>query len=70
MLVGISPDELIAIYRINEDIAAPPPRAIGVVDDVLTAGAHYRAMHTVLSARFPRVTIFGFFIARRVFPPD
>jgi hypothetical protein len=42
--------------------------AIAVVDDVLTAGVHYRAMHTVLSRRFPDVPIIGVFVARRVFP--
>jgi hypothetical protein len=41
-----------------------------IVDDVLTAGTHYRAMHTVLSQRFSGVPINGIFIARRVFPPD
>jgi hypothetical protein len=44
------------------------PQAIAVVDDVPTAGTHYRAMHTVLSQRPPRVPIAGVFVARRIFP--
>lgn len=63
-------EALVAIYSIDESIALPPPKSILLVDDVLTAGTHYRAMHTVLSRRFPDVPIHAMFIARRVFPPD
>lgn len=59
--------DLIEAYEIDETLAAPAPKAIGILDDVLTAGAHYRAMHTLLSRRFPGVPITGLFIARRVF---
>lgn len=65
-----SPEDLRRIYRVNEKIAAPPPRAIGIVDDVLTAGSHFRAMKDVLAQRFPGAAITGIFIARRVFPDD
>ncbi len=63
-------DELLALYSIDESVVQPPPTGILLVDDVLTAGTHYRAMHTVLSQRFPGVPIHAMFIARRVFPPD
>lgn len=62
--------DLLKIYQINEDASDPAPKAIGIMDDVLTAGVHYRAMHTVLSRRFQGIPIVGFFIARRVFPPN
>jgi predicted amidophosphoribosyltransferase len=62
--------DLLKIYQINEDASAPAPKAICIMDDVLTAGVHYRAMHTVLSRRFPGISIVGIFIARRVFPPN
>jgi hypothetical protein len=62
-------EELLDAYRIDETLCAPEPRAIGIVDDVLTAGVHFRAMHAILSERFPDASIVGFFIARRVFPP-
>jgi hypothetical protein len=62
--------DLVHLYTIDEAVAQPTPLNILVVDDVLTAGTHYRAMHIVLSQRFPGVPINGIFIARRVFPPD
>ncbi|MDH3668820.1 MAG: hypothetical protein OEN23_18000 [Paracoccaceae bacterium] len=66
----ISLDELLEAYAIDEELAAPEPLKIGIVDDVLTAGTHYRAVHTVLSERFPDAEIIGIFVARRVFPDD
>lgn len=61
-------EDLLAIYQIDETLTAPGPQRIAIVDDVLTAGTHYRAMHTLLSGRFPGTPIVGMFIARRVFP--
>lgn len=60
--------ELLELYSIDETLTAPPPKQIGIVDDMLTAGVHYRAMHEMLSGRFPGVPISGLFIARRIFP--
>lgn len=60
---------LLNLYDVNEALCAPTPEAIAIVDDVLTAGTHFRAMHTKLAARFPNVPILGLFIARRVFAP-
>ena len=60
--------ELMDNYEIDEAIADPPPTIIGLFDDLLTAGSHFRAARNVLSARFPRVPIIGIFIARRAFP--
>jgi hypothetical protein len=62
--------ELLALYHIDEALVAPPPAILGIVDDVLTAGTHFRAMHRILTERFPGVAIAGLFIARRVFPND
>lgn len=62
--------ELTASYTIDESIAEPAPTQIAIVDDMLTAGTHYRAMHQVLSERFPGVPLFGLFIARRIFPDE
>ena len=62
------PDEIQAMYEIAEELARPGPDMIAIVDDVLTTGAHYRAVLSVLSARFPGTKITGLFIARRV--PD
>ncbi|GGO62819.1 hypothetical protein SAMN05444398_1295 [Roseovarius pacificus] len=69
---GINPrptvEELIDLYQIDETLCDPAPTDIGVFDDVLTAGTHFKAMKTVLNRRFPGVRVSGFFIARRVFP--
>jgi len=61
-----TPDDIVAGYRVDEAVAAPAPRVIGLFDDVMTTGAHYVAARRVLAARFPGASIFGFFIARRV----
>lgn len=65
-------EDLLAIYRFDDALVTPVPRRIAIVDDVLTAGVHYRAMHTMLAAQFPHCPIVAMFIARRVFeePPE
>jgi predicted amidophosphoribosyltransferase len=65
----VTVEELVNLYQINEALAQPPPTTIGVLDDVLTAGTHFRAMKVVLAHRFPGIPITGLFVARRVFPP-
>jgi hypothetical protein len=62
-----SVEDLLQVYEIDEAQALPGPKVIGIFDDVLTAGTHYRAMQIKLSERYPGVPIFGIFIARRVF---
>ena len=62
----ITQQKLLSVYHINENIADPAPIRIGIFDDVLTKGTHYRAMHKVLSDRFPDAVICGIFIARVV----
>ncbi|MBF6570866.1 MAG: hypothetical protein IVW54_18525 [Candidatus Binataceae bacterium] len=62
------PDDLVGVYEINEPVATPAPQNIFIFDDVLTTGAHFKAMQRVLSNRFQGVRIIGIFIARRV--PD
>ena len=66
----ITVEQLLAVYAINESLCTPTPTAIWIMDDVLTAGTHFRAMEIVLSQRFPDVPIYGIFIARRVFASD
>lgn len=60
--------ELTANYVIDEKLTEPKPHVIGIVDDVLTTGAHFKAAQQVLRARFPDIPLCGFFIARRI--PD
>jgi hypothetical protein len=64
----LKPEELQKNYRIDEDLCSEgAPKYIGIVDDMLTAGAHFRAVKNILSKRFPETKIVGFFIARRIF---
>lgn len=65
-----SVEEIIQNYRIDDSGVVDTPKHIGIVDDVLTTGAHYRAMKEKLRSRFPDVPIVGIFIARRIFPSD
>lgn len=60
------PQELLDNYEIDENLCTPTPKAIGIVDDVLTAGAHFRAMKDMLSDRFLGIGVVGVFFARRI----
>ena len=61
-----SPDQIQANYGIDDALKNPTPGVIGLFDDVLTTGAHYRAASAALKQNFPGVRVIGFFIARRV----
>ena len=60
------PAELEVAYEVDEALIQPYPTWIGVIDDVLTTGSHFRAVSNVLKNRFPAARITGLFIARRV----
>ncbi len=60
------PQQLYDNYEIDEDETEPHPVAIAVVDDVLTTGAHFKAMKRILCERFEGVKVSGLFLARRV----
>jgi len=61
----ISFEELLSIYRIDEEYAHPEPNFIFLVDDVLTSGCHYKAMKSILNSRFPNTKLAAIFLARR-----
>jgi predicted amidophosphoribosyltransferase len=62
----LTPEELIRYYRIDESLIDDMRRCIVIFDDMLTTGSHFKAMQSVLSARFPSQNIFGLFVSRRV----
>jgi hypothetical protein len=64
------PHELRANYRLEESLCAPAPTTIGILDDILTAGAHFRAIRDMLAERFPGVPVVGIFYARRIVAPS
>lgn len=65
------PEDHYQNYYIDEATADPEPACILIVDDVLTAGAHFAGIKRRLGERFPGVPIYGCFYARRALPkPD
>ena len=58
--------DLIVNYMIDASLSTPAPISILLVDDVLTAGSHFKAAQHHLQRRFPGVPIYGAFIARCV----
>lgn len=60
--------DLAAIYEVDETEAMPVPTDIALVDDLITAGTHYKAAQLVLRRGFPAATISGVFWARRTIP--
>jgi hypothetical protein len=63
-----SPVELSANYRIAANELAQARPIIGVVDDVLTTGSHFKAVKGKILAERPGAKVVGFFIARRAIP--
>jgi hypothetical protein len=66
MEVRLGPDELYQLYEIETELLEPTPMSLVVVDDVLTTGAHFKAMKRILNVAFPDVPVVGVFVARRV----
>jgi hypothetical protein len=64
------PEEIRRNYSIDEQLADPRPTSIGLFDDVLAAGAHFRAPKDLLVERFPGVPTVGIFYARTIRPQD
>jgi hypothetical protein len=59
------PEQIQANYGFDEALRNPAPKMIGLFDDVLTTGGHYRAASAILKQAFPGVRMIGLFIARR-----
>ena len=60
--------KLIESMSVDEGITDLAPHSIGIFDDVLTTGRHFRAVQTILRRRFPDISTVGVFVVRRV--PD
>jgi len=60
------PAELAVRYTVERGLLHPKPQIVAVVDDLVTTGAHFVAMKTILRREFPDTQIVGVFIARRV----
>ena len=68
--IRLNPSQLYNLYEIDETQCNPGPARIVIVDDVVTAGAHFKAAQRILSEHFGNITIVGVFIARRVREAD
>lgn len=55
-----SPDEIMANYRLDENLRAGCRDNIVIFDDVLTAGSHFKAMKRFLLQFFPEANCWGF----------
>lgn len=61
-----TPDELAKLYTFQPALLSPAPKQIGLLDDVLTTGCHFKAAKKMLSEQFAGVRVTGIFLARRV----
>jgi hypothetical protein len=64
------PEELRQNYRFDEQLlnSVGSRPSIGIVDDVLTTGSHFRATKDMILERRPEARVVGLFIARRTIP--
>ena len=66
--IRLQPDDIEILYELVEPTRKSSPNIIAIVDDILTTGAHFKAMKNILSEHYPNASILGLFIARRVIP--
>jgi hypothetical protein len=66
----LSLEELKEVYRIDENLVEPWPTTVGVFDDLISAGRHFRVAKDLLQGRFPEVDVIGFFLARTIEPNE
>jgi hypothetical protein len=64
----MAPDDITQIYRIDPSTLIRGIQAIAIFDDVLTTGAHFKAIVKLLSRvdNLKTIPIWGLFVARRV----
>jgi predicted amidophosphoribosyltransferase len=63
-----SPAELKQNYRIAENRLQNLRGIVGIFDDVLTTGSHFKAIKEMILERAPQARVIGFFVARRAIP--
>jgi len=61
----LTPAQLTATLQLQEQLCAPAPQNIILIDDVITTGCSFVACSALLQNRFPGVPISGIFAARR-----
>ena len=63
-------EDILGNLLINEGLADGVKCDIVIFDDVMTSGAHFKAMSRLLSGRFKGIKIHGLFLARAQQPSD
>ena len=63
----LTKEEIKSNYIVDEELLSQTKETIIVFDDVVTTGAHYKAIKELILERFPQKRVIGLFIARRVF---
>lgn len=63
-----TPSQLEANYKVSDVHLEQARPTIGVFDDVLTTGSHFKAVKNMILRNRPNATVFGFFVARRAIP--
>lgn len=61
----LTPDEYANQYELDMNLLNGVRRQIIIVDDVITSGSHYKAVHKLLKEHLPSHEIHGVFVARR-----
>ena len=64
----LTPSEIADVYKFIKILDRPIPELIAIVDDVLTTGAHYKAMKDILVIQYPKAKVIGLFLTRREIP--
>ncbi|MET4764216.1 hypothetical protein [Bradyrhizobium ottawaense] len=63
-----APAELKQNYRIAENHLQNLRGIVGIFDDVLTTGSHFKAIKEMILERAPQTRVIGLFVARRAIP--
>ncbi|MFK4381024.1 hypothetical protein [Bradyrhizobium sp. USDA 223] len=63
-----APAELKQNYRIAENHLQNLRGIVGIFDDVLTTGSHFKAVKEMILERAPKTRVIGLFVARRAIP--
>jgi hypothetical protein len=63
------PVALRASLAVRHDLVEDAPKAVVLIDDVLTTGCSFKVCKSMLVEIWPETEVFGLFIARRIIPP-
>lgn len=60
----LSPHQLAKHYTLDQSLCHGEPDIVGLVDDILTTGSHFKAAKQLISGQWPSAFVVGIFIAR------